>query len=197
MARAYRGTTTTKVNPEVERLRQEIARDLRALYAVLNEIEAAKSTAATPLASTATELDANGTTLTVDTIANGALLIRSGTSVTGATTTSAGLALLAAADAAAQRAAIGLNTAQGTVDFGARSDYAETVISAPWASTGQRVMVGVRGGTADHALGDEDALLEELHAAVVAVSAGVSVTVGVHAPNTTTGQYVVDILGAA
>lgn len=87
--------------------------------------------------------------------------------------------------------------AQGTVDFGSVGDYAEVTIAATWVTSSHRVIPSVRGGTADHPLADEDAAIEELHAVVVDITAGASVTVGVHAPNTTTGSYLVDIVGAA
>ena len=59
----------------------------------------------------ATQLDANGTILDVNVIADGNLLRRTGTTVVGATCTAAGYALLDDADASAQRATLGLGTA--------------------------------------------------------------------------------------
>lgn len=89
------------------------------------------------------------------------------------------------------------STAQGTVDFGTGDDYASVTVAAAWVTAGHRIMVAVRGGTADHPLDDEDVLIEDITATVVGVSASTSITVGVHAPNGTWGQYLVDILGAA
>jgi hypothetical protein len=86
--------------------------------------------------------------------------------------------------------------AQGTVDFGSVNDYAEVTIAATWVTASHRIIPSVRGGTADHPLADEDAALEELHPVVVAITAATSITVGVHAPYTTTGQYLVDVMGA-
>lgn len=82
----------------------------------------------------------------------------------------------------------------GQVDFGSgvESDYATVALAVNWPAT-TVVMAAVRGGTADHPLADEDALLEQLTAVVVAQS-GTSVTVGVHAPNGTWGKYVVTII---
>jgi hypothetical protein len=94
--------------------------------------------------------------------------------------------------------AANLRAAQGSVDFGSTpSDYAEVVIAATWVTSSHRVIPTVRGGTADHALADEDAAIEELRAVLVDVVDATSITVGVHAPHTTTGQYLVDVLGAA
>lgn len=87
--------------------------------------------------------------------------------------------------------------AQGTVDFGDRSDYAEVTIAATWVTSSHRIIPTVRGGTSDHPIADEDAAIEELRAVVVGITAATSITVGVHAPNTTTGQYLVDLVGAA
>lgn len=90
-----------------------------------------------------------------------------------------------------------VSTAQSTVDFGAiPNDYVEVSVSAAWITASHRVMLMMRGGTADHPIADEDAAIEELHATLTAINVGV-ITIGVHAPNTTTGQYLVDILGAA
>lgn len=56
----------------------------------------------------ATQLDADGTTLDINAIADGNILRRTGTTCVGAACTAAGYALLDDADAAAQRATLGL-----------------------------------------------------------------------------------------
>lgn len=87
---------------------------------------------------------------------------------------------------------------QGTVDFGTGidNDYAEVTIAATWVTVSHRLFASVRGGTSDHPLADEDAAIEGLLPVITAISAGVSITVGVHAPDGTWGQYTVDVMGA-
>lgn len=200
----YRDRTSAQRDADVERLRIELRAVFLEVYACIEKLcervrvlESADPAAA---GGAADQLDADGVVLDVNAIADGRFLQRSGTTVVGtalaAVATSGSASDLAVGTIPAAR--LPASASQATIDFGSTpNDYAEVTISATWATTSHKIAPTVRGGTTDHPLADEDAAIEQLHATIVAIVANTSVTVGVHAPNTTTGQYIVDILGAA
>ncbi len=98
----------------------------------------------------------------------------------------------------------GANTAQVVVDFGAMvetttRDTAETVVTGAVWVTGTSIIVCSLDntvGTADHAAGDEDPIIEQLHVTVTALVVGDGWTMQAHAPESTWGAYVVNCTGA-
>lgn len=87
----------------------------------------------------------------------------------------------------------GGNVAIAQVDFGLSGYYAETTVTASWASP-NIVITPTLPTTPDH--DPEDAVLEGLVAGLVAVDPGVSFTIGVHAPTGTWGRFDFSCIGA-
>lgn len=82
------------------------------------------------------------------------------------------------------------------VNFGAAGDYAEATVAADWALGSLRYLVTPAiPTTADH--DPEDALIEGLTGAVVAVEDGVGLTIGVAAPFGSWGRYDFNVMGMA
>lgn len=213
---------TPQSDPDMVRMRRELEVALASINARIDTLEDAPASSGGVELTTDTPLDVTGAaaatgtgttaargdhrhdinvTATLDTIdaTRGTILSRGAAGWVGIDPGTSGYALTSNGPGAdpTYQAAGGIGVAQGTVDFGSVSDYAEVTIAATWVTTGHRIVAAVRGGTADHPLADEDAALEELRPVVTAITASTSITVGVHAPNTTTGQYLVDVLGAA
>jgi|GEM_PF-4306370 len=91
---------------------------------------------------------------------------------------------------------IGVGRVAAQVNFGAASDFAEVTVAAAWASPVlSYVCAAALPTTTDHDA--EDALLEELQASVIAIAPGVSITLGVHAPNGSWGRYDFIITGVS
>lgn len=88
----------------------------------------------------------------------------------------------------------GINIATAQVDFGTVGDYAEVVVAAPWVAAGMTILAQpALPTTADH--DPEDAVIEGLVAAVVAIDPGTGFTLGVSAPHGAWGRFDFNCMG--
>lgn len=90
-----------------------------------------------------------------------------------------------------------VNTVTAIINFGLatdpENDTTSTIVTVPWVYPGMILVATITGPTSDHDL--EDSALEKINLSVGNIIDKVSFEVFAHAPNSSWGQYLINIIG--